>query len=141
MRFTFDMQVSRIRERLRSEVPEDAVVLATPIDSLLLVAPSGRRVVALPKEFSNPFVSFEPRASTQRRMLQSLESGDLDAFLRERRSAPHVAAILLRETGTLQENGGLNIDTLRRLKPVLTELSREGGIALFAIANEPARVR
>jgi hypothetical protein len=70
----------RVMGRLRTDTAQDAVILAWPDDSLLVIAPAGRSVVAIQPEFSNPYVDFELRAADQRRMLAAFVSGDREVF-------------------------------------------------------------
>jgi hypothetical protein len=110
----------------RRQVPDNAVVLASPWDSLIIVGSNGRFVVAVPREFSNPYVEFESREWGQRRMLDTLKGGDFDTFLRYAQ-LHHVDAVLLRESDASR------LEALGRLPAGMTELSRQGGITLFKL--------
>jgi hypothetical protein len=119
---------SDIRNRLRHQLSGDAVVLANAWDSLTIVAANGRRVVAVPREFSNPFVKFEEREWAQRRMLDTLKSGDHDTFLRYAKLYD-VGGVVL-GAGDAQR-----VDDLGRLPAGMTELSRRGDVVLYRLSD------
>jgi hypothetical protein len=128
---TFAEFDTRVVSRLREQTPANAVVLASPSNSLVAVGPSGRAVVAVPAEFSNPYVPFEPRAEDQRRLLAALMAGDRAAFL-DAAAARGVTHVLLGP----QELAGL--DAIGAFEP-LQQLSRKGGFAIFAVRRPASR--
>ena len=64
---------------LRHTVPSD-VVLAEGNALFYGVQPAGRKLVALPDLFSNPFVALKPRADDSARLFADLESGHESDF-------------------------------------------------------------
>jgi hypothetical protein len=121
-----------IRGRLRRETSPNAIVLASPDDSVFEVAPAGRRVVAVPREFSNPYVDYETRAWGQRRMLDTLLTGDFPTF--KRYAQRHQVSNVL-----LQPPDLAKLDALGRRPIGMKDLSRRGGVALFEL--EPKAFR
>jgi hypothetical protein len=65
---------------MRSELPPDAVVLASPNDSLVLLGASGKKAVVLDPEFSNPYVPYAPRAEAAETLFQALIGHDGPGF-------------------------------------------------------------
>jgi hypothetical protein len=124
----WDQTATNVLNRLRTETPPDAVILASPGDSIFEVAPAGRSVVAAPREFSNPYVEFDTRADDQRRMLSAFVEGNLEAFrpLAVRRGVTHVlldaAAAAKRDVSGGSPDG-------------VTELSRRAGVTLYAVGR------
>jgi hypothetical protein len=118
----FDTELST---RLRAETSGDAVVLASPTNSLTGVAPAGRAVVAVPAEFSSPFVPFEPRARDQQRLFALLIARNRQAFA-DAAAARGVTHVVLgpQELAAFEERGAFE---------PLQELSRQGGFAIFAV--------
>jgi hypothetical protein len=78
--WTDEFAADGILERVRTETPPSATILATPLDSIYRVAPAGRRVVAVPREFSNPYVDYDRRADAQSRMLAAFRNADFESF-------------------------------------------------------------
>jgi hypothetical protein len=115
---------TRLLERLRTETPPDAVVLATAEDSLYRVAPAGRAVVAIPASQSNPYMAQGGRDHDQKAMLNAILTGD-GATLHALADAYGVTNIVLGpdDTATL-DNVGAPADGIR-------ELSRRGGYSLY----------
>lgn len=123
---TFRQFESDLTARLRAQTPPDAIVLASPDESLTDVAPAGRSVVAVPAEFSNPYVAFEPRARAQARLLESLIAHDQHTFVAIAR-AQRVTHVVLTpaELAAFDEHAGA-FDAVR-------ELSRQSGFAIFIV--------
>jgi hypothetical protein len=117
----------RVVERLRAETPPDAVVLASTTESLLRVAPAGRRVITMPSEFSNPFVSLGERELDEDRLFAALAAGDAGTFasLAGRYGVTHV--MLGPEEAALQHDASRT--------GLLRELSRRGGYILYAVGD------
>jgi hypothetical protein len=115
---------TRLLERLRTETPPDAVVLATAEDSLYRVAPAGRAVVAIPASQSNPYIPQGGRDHDQKAMLKAVLTGDA-ATLHALANAYGVTHIVLGpdDTATL-DRVGARVDGIR-------ELSRRGGYSLY----------
>ena len=65
---------------IRSSTAQSDVFLAGNSMGLSVIAVAGRKVVALDKFFSNPFVEWEPRVRDRDEMQRLLEQGDWDAF-------------------------------------------------------------
>jgi hypothetical protein len=65
---------------VRAHTRPDDVFLAEPDPGLRVVAAAGRKLVAAEKDFSNPFVPWQPRAEAAARMLASLHAGGHGAF-------------------------------------------------------------
>ena len=59
----------------------ETVILARPTQSLSMIVASGRKVVAGPPLWSNPYVDMDARTADQAAMFSSLEVGDWPAFL------------------------------------------------------------
>ena len=57
---------------LRRELPRDTVVLASPVDSLLLLGPSGKKALFLAPEFSNPYVPYAARSEAAQTLFETL---------------------------------------------------------------------
>jgi hypothetical protein len=116
---------TRLLERLRTETPPDAVVLATAEDSLYRVAPAGRAVVAIPASQSNPYMTQGGRDHDQKEMLKAVLTGD-SATLRTLADAYAVTHIVLGpdDTAALDKNGA---------PAGLKELSRRGGYSLYEL--------
>jgi hypothetical protein len=115
---------TRLLERLRTETPPDAVVLATAEDSLYRVAPAGRVVVAIPASQSNPYVTQGGRDQDQEAMLKAVLSGDsatLDA-LAESYGVTHI--VLGPDDTAALDNAGGPSEGIR-------EISRRGGYSLY----------
>lgn len=123
---TFRQFDSNLTARLRTETPPNAIVLASPENSLIEVAPAGRRVVAVPAEFSNPYVPIDPRARDQARLLDSLLARDRPTFvaLARLRGVTHVV-LGPAELAAFDEGAG-PFDPVR-------ELSREGAFGILAV--------
>lgn len=81
-------------EWLRRSTPSDAVVLAAPLDAIRLVGSAGRKTVVVDAAFSNPYVSYEPRAAAAAALFKSLADHDRDGF-REEGAKYHVSYVLL----------------------------------------------
>ncbi len=62
-----------------STAPED-VFLCTDAESLFVISPAGRKVVATNRYFSNPFVDWESRDKDRDAMFAALAGGDLSAL-------------------------------------------------------------
>jgi len=122
-----EQAATTVRERLRAETSPGSVILASSDDSLFAVAPANRFVVAAPLHFSNPYVDFESRAQDQQRMLAAFVAGDLDAFrpIALRRGVTHVL-LDAKATAVRDAAGGLPTGVV--------ELSRRGGVTLYAVA-------
>ena len=69
-----------LRDHLRRHSRPDEVVLADGRDALMVVGPTGRRTVTVLRNFANPYVAWEPRASDARSMLKALSRADAQAF-------------------------------------------------------------
>jgi len=115
---------TRILERLRTETPPDAVVLATSEDSIYRVAPAGRAVVAIPSMQSNPYVLQGGRDRDQKAMLKAVLTGD-SATLHALADTYGVTHIVLGPDDTAAlDSVGARADGIR-------ELSRRGGYSLY----------
>jgi hypothetical protein len=66
---------------LRRETPSDTVVLASSHDALIILGAAARKTVVIDRNFSNPYVPFEPRASAAADMGASLANHDREHFL------------------------------------------------------------
>jgi hypothetical protein len=64
---------------VRYSIPTD-VVLAEGNALFYGVQPAGRKLVALPELFSNPFVALKPRADDSIRLFEELKAGDASDF-------------------------------------------------------------
>jgi hypothetical protein len=117
---------TRLLERLRTETPSDAVVLATAEDSLYRVAPAGRLVVAIPASQSNPYIPQGGRDQDQEAMLKAVLARD-SATLHALAATYGVTHIVLGpdDTAALDSAGG-PADGIR-------ELSRRGGYSLYEL--------
>ncbi|MGE0455726.1 MAG: hypothetical protein AB7O37_18580 [Vicinamibacteria bacterium] len=62
----------RLWEWLRHGTQPREVFLASDLDALLVVAPAGRRVLALDEAFSSPYVDLRPRVDARNRLLRLL---------------------------------------------------------------------
>ncbi len=65
---------------LRESARPDDVVLCTDAESLFVVVPAGRKVVATNRYFSNPFVDWEGRDRDRNSMMDALHAGDVAAY-------------------------------------------------------------
>jgi hypothetical protein len=66
---------------LRRETGADAVILAHPLDGVVMIGSAGRRTVVLEWSFSNPYVPYEPRSDAVTSMYKSLAEHNQSAFL------------------------------------------------------------
>jgi hypothetical protein len=122
---TAQFEETRLLQRLRTETPPNAVVLATAEDSLYRVAPAGRAVVAIPSSQSNPYITQGGRDHDQKEMLKAVLTGD-SATLRTLAHAYAVTHIVLGpdDTAALDKMGA---------PAGLKELSRRGGYSLYEV--------
>lgn len=67
---------------IKANTPRGAVVLAPDDIAQSVVGPAGRRVVAVDRYFSNPYVRYEPRRADRDEMLRLLASSDQVGFCR-----------------------------------------------------------
>ncbi len=65
---------------MRESARPDDVVLCTDAESLFVVAPAGRKVVATNRYFSNPFVDWEARDRDRNAMMDALHAGNVRAY-------------------------------------------------------------
>jgi hypothetical protein len=79
---------------LRRETPPDAVVLAPPLEAVIMLGAAARQTVFIDRLFSNPYVRLEPRADAARSMFASLADGQRDTFL-SMAAKYHVSYVLL----------------------------------------------
>ena len=116
-----------ILERVRAETQSSATILATPLDSIYRVAPAGRRVVAVPKEFSNPYVEYDQRADAQSRMLTAFRTADFETFtaLAENYGVTHVL-LGPDDSGTVDEGA---------LPDGVRQVFSRGGYSLLSVAS------
>jgi hypothetical protein len=128
---------TRVLERLRTETPSEAVVLATATDSYYRVGPAGRATVAVPAIQSNPYVTQGGRDRDQEAMLAALLAKDFPTF-RALADKYDVSYVLLgpEDTAALDASGPPAEE--------VQEVSRSAGYALYARAkrrttDEPAR--
>jgi len=136
---TEEFSATRLRERLRTETGYDAVILAGPTDSLFRIGTSGRRVVAVKTEFSNPYVSSERRLAAQIEMMTAFIHHDLVRFwpLADKYHVTHVL---------LGEEDAVTFDSLPALAEA-QQISTGGGYVLLKLYKFPleqtpaARVR
>ena len=117
---------TRLLERLRTETPPDAVVLATAEDSLYRVAPAGRAVVAIPASQSNPYITQGGRDHDSKAMLKAVLAGD-SATLHTLANVYGVTHIVLGpdDTAALDRAGASTAG--------IKELSRRGGYSLYEL--------
>jgi hypothetical protein len=66
---------------LRRELPPDTVILASPLDSLVLLGASGKKAVFLAPEFSNPYVPYGPRSDAAETLFETLIAHQSEPFL------------------------------------------------------------
>lgn len=66
---------------LRRELPRDTVILASPLDSLVLLGPSGKKALFLAPEFSNPYVPYAPRFEAAQTLFETLIAHQSEPFL------------------------------------------------------------
>jgi hypothetical protein len=85
---------ARASDWLRRSTPSDAVVLSTPLDAIMLLGSAGRKTVIIDRVFSNPYVSYEPRAAAAAELYRSLSDHDRDTF-QETATKYHVTYVLL----------------------------------------------
>jgi hypothetical protein len=115
---------TRLLQRLRTETPPDAVVLATAEDSLYRVAPAGRAVVAIPASQSNPYLTQGGRDHDQKEMLKAVLTGDAATLhaLADMYGVTHI--VLGPDDSAALDSLGASADGIR-------ELSRRGGYSLY----------
>jgi hypothetical protein len=70
--------LSAAHDWIRRSTPRGAVILASDIDSMLIVGPSGRFAVCVGAYFSNPAVDVPARSAARDRLLGALRSGQAD---------------------------------------------------------------
>jgi hypothetical protein len=66
---------------LRRELPHDTVILASPLDSLVLLGASGKKAVFLTPEFSNPYVPYASRSDAAETLFETLIAHQSEPFL------------------------------------------------------------
>jgi hypothetical protein len=90
-----DESSRRVYQWLRAEASPDAVFLTAENSGLSIVAASGRKTVAVPSFFSNPYVSYQVRDEARRALWLHLEAGRCTPFLEGARvyRLSHVLAI------------------------------------------------
>lgn len=66
---------------LRRELPGDTVILASPLDSLVLLGSSGKKALFLDPEFSNPYVPYAPRSEAAQILFEKLIAHESEPFL------------------------------------------------------------
>jgi hypothetical protein len=115
---------THLLQRLRTETPPDAVILATAEDSLYRVAPAGRAVVAIPASQSNPYMTQGGRDHDQKAMLKAVITGDAATLhaLADMYGVTHI--VLGPEDTAALDTVGASADGIR-------ELSRRGGYSLY----------
>jgi hypothetical protein len=125
-RLTVAQDDTAVVDRLRRETPPNAVVLASPDLSLMQVGQADRAVVAVPREFSNPFVAYEPRAVDERALMSALILPDHQSFRRltVRRGVTHV--LLAPSEAALVDVAGANRDDV-------AVISTRAGYVLYAV--------
>jgi hypothetical protein len=67
---------------IRANTPVDAVFLCTDRESLYVVSPAGRKVVATNRYFSSPYVDWVLRDRDRTEMFSRLEAHDVEGFRR-----------------------------------------------------------
>lgn len=65
---------------MRESARPDDVVLCNDAESLFVVVPAGRKVVATNRYFSNPFVDWEARDRDRNSMMDALHAADVAAY-------------------------------------------------------------
>jgi hypothetical protein len=123
---------TRLLQRLRTETPPDAVVLATAEDSLYRVAPAGRAVVAIPASQSNPYLTQGGRDHDQKAMLKAVLTGDA-ATLHTLADMYGVTHIVLGPDDTAA------LDSVGARTDGIKELSRRGGYSLYELIAPHSR--
>jgi len=71
---------SDLLDWIRVHTSPDDVFLCSDDASMYVVTPSGRKVVATNRYFSNPYVDWASRDQDRRRMFDALQRGDVDGF-------------------------------------------------------------
>lgn len=78
--FAADPALGDLYGWLRAHTPADTVILSHGDTAGYTVGAAGRGVVAMPMNYSNPYVSFTQREADNDRMYQALRSGDAGVF-------------------------------------------------------------
>jgi hypothetical protein len=108
----------------QNTIPDD-VFLTTDLHlSMFVVAQAGRKLVAAPPTFSNPYVEFEPRVQDQEAMIDALLTGDEQRFkdLGEAYDVEYVVA------------AGEVLDALTVAEPTQLEpMYTEGDVAIYRV--------
>ena len=78
--FAADPALGDLYGWLRAHTPADTVILSHGDIAGYTVGAAGRGVVAMPMNYSNPYVSFTQREADNDRMYQALRSGDAGLF-------------------------------------------------------------
>ena len=108
---------------------ESAVVLAQDPIQFYGVQPAGRKLVALPQLFSNPFVALKPREDDATRLFADLETGDESDFrTRARKYDVHYVILAAEKPVTAGHQ--------RLLRRVFESDDRERGWDIYAIRDE-----
>jgi hypothetical protein len=123
-----DLEKSDVVGRILQNTAPGAVILATAEDSLWRVAPTGRYVVGVRPEFSNPFVLFEPREAAQDQMLAAFLARDWRT-LNELARPYAVTHVLLNPEGTRAVESKGPLTSGARL------LSEKAGYSLYQLES------
>jgi hypothetical protein len=129
-----DLEGSALTSRLIAETDPDAVVLATLDDPLQRIGPAGRRAVAVPQLFSNPYVSFDDREAAVREMFTAIANDDMHAFARL--AAQHSVTNLL-----IRTSNDVIVDAAARHRDVFTLRSTRGGHSIYQVTLPHAGLR
>jgi len=113
---------------LQHTVPADVVLAQDPV-RFYGVQPAGRKLVALPPLFSNPFVALEPRREDSLRMYADLESGDESEF----RTLAHKYEV---HYVVLEAAKPVTVSHEHLLRRVFESEDRQRGWDIYAIRDE-----
>lgn len=112
---------------LRHTSPVD-IFVAEDVDALQIVAPAGRQVVSVRSYFSNPYVSWEDRATDRDRMMTAFREGDIRRY-DELARAYGVTHLLVRAQPDRTDDNG---------KPAgFCRILRAGGLSVFVRCQTP----
>lgn len=113
---------------LHHTVPSDVVLAVDPV-LFYGVQPAGRKVVALPQLFSNPFIALKPRADDSMRLFADLEAGhDADFRALARKYAVRYVVLAAEKPVTAGHQ--------RLLRRVFASDDRKRGWDIYAITGD-----
>ncbi len=115
---------------IRANTSADDVFLASADVALRVVGPAGRKVVVAGPVYSNPYVDWEARSRSSRRMWRALREGDSSTLQTLARTADVTYVINWR-----QEDPAIDDLLAEGNLPGLEPAFKSGGLRIFRLAS------